>query len=560
MPAIGYNALEFNADDLVASLGLTLQTGSTALTAERHYLVLGSVYGRSNQNNQLFQMRFDIGGVPYARYAHTFPYGGGAISGHGGVAQSGRAMSFATTYITATGSSDVMEIYAADAAEDGSFGLGRIYALDFSGITLNDGRWHSESPNADLSGSSPTSGWTTLGSPGAGSLVFTPTRTGRHVIIASCEMTASSGAATTDEIAIRLTQNGNEVSGTLHLNDLEPAGTTSIVNYCVARAFVLTSSTEYTFSLEGNGTNSNGNIFYRRVRVHAIDGNSIENEDIVYGLDTNGETVAANADVTVSGITLPLNPSGSTRDYMLFANYAHETDFFDDGRFLIDSAVQYPPATFGFSNLQFDFGLTATDDLTSVYGHQLLRAVPSASTLQLRLHKYNGGVSDNQFGSACARAGGGDISVVAFRLYSQTPDTASVSLAAAVTGSGQLEGSFTIDSGIVRLLLTVESMQNTLNNIQNTVDSVVDSVQIVSTNVISGTTQYIFTGLNEPNEFYAGMGVIVTSGSTGVSRKIAGFNQTSGTIYFNERLPFSPVSGASVVIVEDYSAVGGFVS
>src|SRR5574338_318266 len=281
MPAIDYVALEFDADDPVGASTLTLQTGSSTMTAERHWLILGMVFGRSNHNNQTFQMRFDVGGTPYARFSHRFPYGAG-IGPQPTVAMSGRPMIFATTYVTATGSSDAMQIYAADEASDGYFGGGRIYALNMTNIVSGNGRWHSESPNADLSGTSPMSGWTTLGSAGAGSLTFTAPRTGRYLIVASCETTASAAAASTDEVAIRLVQDGNEVSGTVTFGDLETTPTTGISNYCVARTFGLTASTSYTFELQANGTNANSNIFYRRIRVHALDSAAIEDNDIVY--------------------------------------------------------------------------------------------------------------------------------------------------------------------------------------------------------------------------------------------------------------------------------------
>jgi hypothetical protein len=96
-----------------------------------------------------------------------------------------------------------------------------------------------------------------------------------------------------------------------------------------------------------------------------------------------------------------------------------------------------------------------------------------------------------------------------------------------------------------------------LSTMSSNIDSILGSARILSTTITSASTLEVKTNLTESDGFYDGMGVILTSGSTGVSRMVNAYFQTSGTLYFEQELPFIPLVGSQLVMITQHKTNGG---
>jgi hypothetical protein len=115
------------------------------------------------------------------------------------------------------------------------------------------------------------------------------------------------------------------------------------------------------------------------------------------------------------------------------------------------------------------------------------------------------------------------------------------------------------------LVTTVNSIvQNlpdsgTLSTMTSNIDAILGSARILTTTITSASIDEVKTTLSEPNGFYDGMGVILTSGSVGVTRMINTYSQTSGSIYFEQSLPFIPLVGSQMIMITQHKPIGGAV-
>ena len=97
----------------------------------------------------------------------------------------------------------------------------------------------------------------------------------------------------------------------------------------------------------------------------------------------------------------------------------------------------------------------------------------------------------------------------------------------------------------------------TLSTMSDNIDAILGSTRIFSSNITSGSLVQVETTLTEPDSFYDGMGVILTSGSTGITRKINSYSNLNGTIYFDDALPFVPASGSQLVLITSFNPQNG---
>ena len=97
----------------------------------------------------------------------------------------------------------------------------------------------------------------------------------------------------------------------------------------------------------------------------------------------------------------------------------------------------------------------------------------------------------------------------------------------------------------------------TLSTLNSNVNNILSASRIFSTNITGGDILSASTTLLEPDGFYDGMGVILTSGSTGTTRMVNSYTQLSGTMYFEEALPFTPISGTQLLVVTQHAAANG---
>lgn len=137
-----------------------------------------------------------------------------------------------------------------------------------------------------------------------------------------------------------------------------------------------------------------------------------------------------------------------------------------------------------------------------------------------------------------------------------------------VASSGSLGGGFeqtdrdtlnSIDSKISSISPIIGNLPDSgsLSTIDTNIRDVLATTRITLTYITSGGLSSVETTLTEPDNFYDGMGVIITSGSVGVTRQVDSYIQTSGTLIFTDELPFVPVSGSQLTLLTRYDHPGG---
>jgi hypothetical protein len=413
--ALPYVALEVdgitNVDDVAARIG----SASDTLTPGAEYLVFVRGNARSNSNGIDTTLDLRIGGTIWGRTAIASPpFGAPAY----GATDSGQLAFFA---LVTAGASDEMEFFSSDSLGDAS-GLAdvcRAYAVDVSELVADEQRWHQQTANSDTIVTTPTSGWTTVGS----TLVVTAPRTGYYVLLTSGEYVADGTEADTDQAHVRVTQDGTTIPGSIKHSGLGFGGVASIDVGHYARPFrrLLTAGVEYTFALQANGTSSGGNLGWRRVRLHLIDAAAIEDGDVVQGEDTAGLTVAAGATADADA-DVELAPPG-LGSYLVLTGA--QGQFSAWPRTFITANGDLYPAGVDAAN---GTGTGAGSDMTTSLGLQLLPDVAGV-TVGLRVEAAAGGVQ-NLWGADAARTDdgtgggtpeGGPIHVIAIRLALANP-------------------------------------------------------------------------------------------------------------------------------------------
>lgn len=437
MPSISTTALEVASAAVSATAeGSANSLGTASLPASTDLLVLAMGHARDTLSGQQTWLRFDAGGTTYSRACSSPSFGS---SSHGAV---DTECQLCAVFTYTSGASDELE-WLSWCNDGGSAAAScQAYALDVSNIPEDDGRWHEESANGDTAVTTPGSGagWTTLGT----ALTFTAPRSGDYLILVSAEGFANGTPASTDEFHTRVRQDSTEVSGSVSRNDVGNDTTDKVKGYGYAFVTTLTASTSYTFDVQANGTSANGNVSWRRVRIHAIEVAQIEDSDVQQDTDTDGETlVGFNVDGVADGINITLDPPAS-RDYLLLGCLQHQSTFWDVMRFRLGGATDVPAN--GINCAVHDTGIAASDDMTTVWMLHRVTGVSSSTSLQLHLDKPGGG-SNNTYGADCASAGAGDMRVIALRLY--TPDSSTSPIEGQADGSAAVSGTLTGDGALV---------------------------------------------------------------------------------------------------------------
>ena len=97
---------------------------------------------------------------------------------------------------------------------------------------------------------------------------------------------------------------------------------------------------------------------------------------------------------------------------------------------------------------------------------------------------------------------------------------------------------------------TLTNIETIVQSMQLDVSNILSSSFVSSGLVISGSTSSeVRTSLTQPDNRFNGMFVIVTDSDGGESRTIEQYNNTSGTLFLEPPLSFTPQVGDSVVII-----------
>jgi hypothetical protein len=402
-----------DVDEVAARIG----PASDTLTAGAEYLVFARGNARSATGGIDTTLDLRVGGTVLGRMAGIGPFSAPAY----GATDSPHLALFA---LVTAGASDEMEFFASDSLGDSS-GLAdvcRAYAVDVTELTEDAQRWHEQTANSDTIVTTPTSGWTTVGSP----LVVTVPRTGNYVLLVSGEYVADGTEADTDQAHVRVTQNSTEIPGSIKHAGLGFGGFPQLDVGNYARPFLraLTSGVEYTFALQANGTSANGNLGWRRVRLHLLEAAAFEDGDVVQGEDTAGVTVAAGAEADADA-DVELAPPGLASYLVLTAAQGQFSAW--PRTFVVANGVEYPTGVDAANGT----GTGTAADMTVSLGLQLLADVAGV-TAGFRVEAAAGGTQGlwgadaerTDDGTGGGAAEGGPIHVLAIRLAVE-PDTVS---------------------------------------------------------------------------------------------------------------------------------------
>lgn len=409
MPAIATIALEVDGETGIGATPELLGSPSSSLSNGVEYLIIAMGHARNpTGGNIVSTLDLRVGGVVHARSGGSmgFPNPGyGALNGF----QLGAAFTYTA------GASDEMEFYSSDADSTGAATSCRAYALAMTDIANDVDRFHEETANSDTIVTTPTSGWTDVGNV----LTFTAPRTGFALIIASCEAVVDADAATGDEFGIRLTQDGAEVLGSLCAMDVDPSDDDQVLNHCVARVVPVTASTEYDFALQGNGTVANGNVGFRRVRLHAIMVDRIEDADCTQDVDAVGLSLTAGTE-DEADLLVTVNPPAS-RDYLLMGNFQGMFAAWSRAFFLQDGTTVTPTDGCANSSGDSDNGTEVDRALVHTWMLSRVTGISTETDFTIRFGSFAGGAT-NDYGAAAARDDGA-IYAIALRLYTAESDT-----------------------------------------------------------------------------------------------------------------------------------------
>jgi hypothetical protein len=410
MPAIAHVDLAVDNATNDATSPTNIGSASSALTASAPTLILAMGHGSTTGGGSAF-VDLLVNGMRVALMGQLQNFGGNSDLD---TALSGMAQMCCAYLHTPAGGSETMQ-FRGWCEDIDFFATGcRAYALDLSDIDEDDGRWHEQTANSDTVVTTPTSGWTTLGN----ALVFTAPRTGNYLIIASCEAQPDTTGDAFDLPHVRFSQNGTPIAGTHDAGEIGVDVVNGSRGYMTAHVRTLTEAVEYTFALEANGTDSAGNIGYRRIRLHAIEVAQIEDDDVQQDLDTAGQAIVGTG--TYDACALVLDPPAS-RDFLLLGTFQHESTWWVRGRFTVEGTG----VDDGFNTAGYDAGLGADADLSHVMGLHIATGVAVATDVGLQYETGAGATGaggEGHVGAAAANTDAADITFIALRLQTSSAE------------------------------------------------------------------------------------------------------------------------------------------
>lgn len=530
---------------------------SSTLTQGSEYLVLASGNAQTGTGSDIARANLHVGGTVFSRSSSSCTYNPiPALAGR----QNGATAQIGAVFAYTPGPSDLLEFRAwSDGAGEGA--QFRATALDLSSLGPTD--WHyAESPNSDTISDQPlvTDGWVALDSSG-GALTFTPLAPGDWLIFASVEAVPQAGVVGANEFAIRLTVDGTVVSGSEVGGDVNGAPTDQIYGYFTHDVVTLTGGVAHTIQLEANGAPGGGNMGFRRVRVHALRVGAFDTNAVVQTTQA-GHTLNGTSNADVLAMSLGMGTSG---DYLVFTRAQKSVTFWGDSNVLVNGSEALND---GFGVAGDDLGIGTTNDMLYEQAMHIAPGLADGDTLGVRLRKL-GGSNDNTYGGDIARAGGGDLSLIALRLEtlpdlllqgsspSGTSDTAALLLERALSGSSVAEaiadtGSLTSSSAGERALIGISS------SIQQDFGRLI--MDPILQDVISGPIEAHYPGTSESLPWYCN---VADSAVTLVERVKRPAVTNGTTVVLPESAPdMNSVSSVAVEYWDDdapgaWTAIGG---
>lgn len=417
MPDIAHVEAFADGEEVLSATPVAVGTASASLTQSHPTLVLaiGNARNASSGSASLLELR--IGGSAYARMDSAAPFGSPAYGALG-------SPQLASFVLVTPGASDEIEFFASDISSDTLVDSCRGIGLDLSDFEDENGRWHVQTANTNTIVTTPTSGWTQVGT----ELVVEAPRDGVLLVFVSAQYVGDGTEADTDReharVEVDVDAGGfNVVSGSIENNGLGASGTVyqTVGSYAYVFTLPVDEGSTYTIRLAANGTDANGNIGWRRIRLHALEVARFEDSDVQEDIDTAGLTVVAGSGPqTVSGLSVTMNPPAA-RDYLVIG--VAQGQFAAWPRLDLRAGGASYPAN-GVADAAVDTGVTAADDMTITLALDVVEAVSSSTALTMRMEAAAGGAT-NLWGTDCARTNdgtgggtpeGGSIRLIAIRL------------------------------------------------------------------------------------------------------------------------------------------------
>jgi hypothetical protein len=498
MPAIARVDLAIDDYTLTTTAGTSAGVSST-LTQGAEYLVFASGNAQTAVGSDIARAEFLVGGTVFGRSSSTCGYD--PVAGLGG-RQNGATTQLGTVFAYTPGGSDLLEFraWSEGAGEGAQF---RASALDLTSLGPAD--WnYIETANNDTIVDQPlaTDGWVALGG-GSGALTFTPVATGDWLIFAAVEAEPQAGVVATNEFGIRVTVDGTVVSGSEVGGNVNGFPTDQIYGYLTHDVVSLTGGSSHTIQIEANGAAGGGNVGFRRIRIHALRVSAFDTGAVIHTTQSS-HTLTGTSDADVLSTSLGMGTSG---DYLLFARAQKSVSFWGDSGFLING-TRTPDDGFGVAGV--DLGTGVGNDLLYEQAMHIAPSLADGDSLGVRIRRLGGGGS-NTYGTDVARPGGGDMSLIAFRLEtlpnhfilgttsSSSGDTAALSArrstsATSTATSTNDTGSLTSSSdGVHALVGITDSIQQDFGRL--IMDPILD-------NVISGPIEAHYPGTSESLPWY----------------------------------------------------------
>lgn len=368
--------------DVVVPLVDAADAATTVVPAVGDHLVLAfcNITNDSDNNNGA-EVRCEFGGTTYARSASTMRFANFGTN-------PSRGSQLASAFVVTGDASSELRLVGRglSGGADAQCSSGNIVAVP----TADLGDFQSqESANSDAAATTPTTGWTALGT----DLTFSPSSDGDYVLIASVEVFGDGTSVNADEVAVRCRfgPDGTPTTvqqETFHERDQNfPVGEIQH-SYRWVTEQALTSGTTYRLSIEADGTEGNGNFPGRRVRFFAFRSDSV---NVYRGVSTGGvDETGATGPFTLPGLSIAIPDPGEANVLHTYLGQTEaQTTQFADVR-LVQGANEHPPnGTFRGVD---DNGTGVGDDITLVplQSHEVL-ASGSAYTVTGRVDTYGSG-------------------------------------------------------------------------------------------------------------------------------------------------------------------------
>jgi hypothetical protein len=412
VPAIPYVALVVNDHDPTDTPDDSIGISNT-LVEGTNYLILAWGQHRGGGTSDTSNMALSVGPsgsrVVYARSRNNSTFNPLNLTS----VANGANTPFAAAFTYEAGANEQMQGH--HWTSDGT-GESRMLAVALDTDVLTE-HYHEETANSDTIVDTPTSGWEAVGDP-----LTETVAAGFYALIVTCESVDSGSAEAGNEHAIRVMHGATEL-GNPRVQQNASTTDDDIYGYLFARIVELTAD-EHTFTVEGNGTASGGNLGFRRVRLHLIPINQFEDSDVQQTLDA-GETVSG---ISSTGVCATTIDPPAARDYLNIIQYQCQQANWSEGLGTIDDV----PIGDGFGAGPVDSGVGTADDLTRVQAIELITGIDSSTEIGILLNKVAGGGGSNNLyaGGDCPRAANdsapADISLILIRLA--TPDTGGTTL------------------------------------------------------------------------------------------------------------------------------------